>query len=395
MPRAGIQNSRILIIDDQPANVLLLERILGNAGYLQFRSVLDSRHAAEAFLDFHPDLVPLDLAMPHVDGYAVLKALRSYVPDDAFLPIVIVTADTSWKAKECALSLGASDFLTKPFENAEVLLRISNLLETRFLHLQLQRQNANLESKVRERTSELEEAQVEILQRLAMMAEYRDDATGCHTQRVGQLSAAIAHVLGLTDDEVDLIRLAAPLHDLGKVGIVDAVLLKPGKLTGDEYERMREHVLIGARILSGSHFPLLQLAESIALSHHERWDGTGYHLRLHAEQIPLASRIVAVADVFDALTHERPYKRAWQAEEALAEIEFNAGSQFDPRVVDSLREVLRYGYLDLEPQESLAGSSAKRDNGRATLAVIAEVAPVRGIMASRNAAKSFVSAARK
>ena len=348
---AGLQNSRILIVDDQPANVLLLERILRNGGYSNLRSLTDSRQALEVFLEFQPDLVLLDLAMPHLDGYAVIQSLHAHVPESSFLPILILTADVSRGAKERAFSLGANDFITKPFENTEVLLRVLNLLETRTLHLRIQGQNSQLEAKVRERTAEIEEAQLEILQRLAMMAEYRDDATGCHTQRVGRLSAALAGALGLPDGEVELIRLAAPLHDLGKVGVGDDVLLKPGKLAAAEYERMRAHVLIGARILSGSRFPLLQLAETIALTHHERWDGTGYHLGLRAEQIPLASRIVAVADVFDALTHERPYKNAWPPEQAIAEIVRQRGLQFDPQVVDTLQASLHNGRLGEELQQ--------------------------------------------
>jgi putative two-component system response regulator len=214
----------------------------------------------------------------------------------------------------------------------EVLLRIHNLLKTRMLHLQLSEQNQVLDEKVRERTLRLEEAQVEILERLAAAAEYRDDATGKHTKRVGQFSGMIAHALQLPTAEVDLIRQASPLHDVGKIGIPDSILLKPGKLTDDEFEVMKTHTTIGARMLANGQSALTQMAQCIALSHHERWDGTGYPGRIKGEEIPLVGRIVTVADVFDALIHERPYKAAWPMQEALAEIERQSGHQFDPRV---------------------------------------------------------------
>lgn len=345
MQSSGLQDGRILIVDDQPTNIILLERILTHAGYSQIRSVADSRHALRVFLDWQPDLVLLDLAMPHMSGHTVLLALKSVLSENAFVPILVLTADISREAKERALSLGANDFLAKPLDVTEVLLRISNLLSTRFLHLRLEHYNAALEARVRERTRELEAAQVEILQRLAMAAEYRDDTTGRHTFRVGQLAAALARKVGLPEAEVELIRLAAPLHDLGKVGIRDRVLLKPGKLSSDEYREMKAHVSIGARILSGSHFPLLRMAETIALTHHERWDGTGYPEGLRGDQIPLVSRLVAVADVFDALTHQRPYKSAWNAAEALEALGRERGLQFDPDVVDALQVLFNEGYF--------------------------------------------------
>jgi putative two-component system response regulator len=257
----------------------------------------------------------------------------------------MLTADVSAETKQQALAFGAKDFVTKPFELTEVRLRIKNLLETRFLHLQLQGQNQLLEIKVRERTRDLEEARIESLQRLSLAAEFRDDATGQHTQRVGRVSALLAQALGLPDELVQLVRLAAPLHDVGKIGIADAILLKPGKLDPDEFRVMTTHTTIGGHILSGSQSPLLQLAEQIALSHHECWDGGGYPLGLRGEDIPLAGRIVSVADVFDALTHRRPYKEAWPAGDAAAEIERQGRSKFDPRVVEAFLKLLREGLL--------------------------------------------------
>jgi len=326
--------ARILIVDDQPSNVMLLEGILQEEDFTASRGLTDSRQALPVFLEYQPDLILLDLQMPYMNGFEVMKQLRGRVPPGTFLPILMLTADITPESKRHALAEGATDFLTKPFDNTEVVLRIRNLLQTRSLHLQLQDQNQVLEQKVRERTLELEQTQVEILERLALASEYRDDDTGEHTKRVGHMSAQIAQTLGLLEEEVELIRRAAPLHDVGKIAIPDSILLKPGKLTPEEFEQMKTHTTIGAKMLSGGRFPLLQMAEEIALTHHERWDGTGY-LKLHGETIPLVGRIVAVADVFDALTNERPYKKAWPRNEAIEEIQRQGGRQFDPRIVEA------------------------------------------------------------
>lgn len=331
--------SKILIIDDQPSNVMLLEGILQEDDYTSYRSITDSRQSLPVFLEYRPDLILLDLQMPYIDGFEVMKQLKGYVMPDAFIPILVLTANITSEAKRRALTEGATDFLTKPFDATEVLLRIRNLLQTRWLHLQLQDQNRLLEQKVRDRTRELEQTQIEILERLALAAEYRDDDTGQHTNRVGRISAQIAEALGWPEPEVELIRQAAPLHDVGKIAIPDSILLKPGKLTPQEFEHMKTHTTAGAKILSGGRFPLLQMAEEIALTHHERWDGTGY-MRLQGDTIPKASRIVAVADVFDALTHDRPYKKAWTQSEALEEIRNQNGRQFEPHVVDAFLKVI-------------------------------------------------------
>jgi len=336
---ATLTTARILIVDDQPSNVLLLEGILQEEDYTAYKGITDSRQALSLYLEYQPDLILLDLQMPYLDGFEVMNQLRAHVSPGAFLPILVLTADITPDAKRQALAEGATDFLTKPFDQTEVLLRIKNLLRTRLLHLQLQDQNQLLEQKVRERTAELEETQIEILERLALAAEYRDDDTGEHTRRVGQMSAQIAQALGLSNADVELIRRAAPLHDVGKIGIPDSILLKPGKLTPEEFELMKTHTTVGAKMLSGGQFPLLQLAEEIALSHHERWDGTGYS-GLKGESIPMAGRIVTVADVFDALTNERPYKKAWLHTEAIAEIQRQTGQQFDPRVVEAFLHVV-------------------------------------------------------
>jgi len=338
-------DARILIVDDEPANVLLLERILDQAGYRNHTATTDPRQVLAIFARFDPDLVLLDLAMPHLDGLAVMTQLRQVIPEGTYLPILVLTADMSTQAREQALSGSANDFLLKPFDPTEVLLRSGNLLETRWLHLELRQHNQALEQRVYDRTAQLEDARNEILQRLALAAEYRDDDTHQHTLRVGEASARLAAALGLPDQQVQRLRQAAPLHDIGKIGISDVVLLKPAKLTPEEFEHVKTHTLIGGRILSDSPVPVLQLGREIALTHHERWDGGGYPHGLRGERIPLSGRIVTVADVFDALIHDRPYKHAWPVERAVAEIAAQQGRQFDPDVVHAFLGLVEQGAL--------------------------------------------------
>jgi putative two-component system response regulator len=326
-----LEQAKLLIVDDEKANVRLLEIILQQAGYRNIYSTTDSRQALPLIAGIKPDLLLLDLAMPHYDGFAIMQKLQKEIPDST-CPILVLTADARPAAKHRALNEGASDFLTKPLDDVEVLLRIRNLLSAHF-------HNVLLEETVRERTQDLEAAQLETLQRLALAAEYRDDATGLHTKRVGIMSGRIARVLGLEPAQVDLIELAAPLHDVGKIAVPDSILLKPGKLTVEEFAQVKQHTVIGARILSGSGSPLLKMAEEVAMYHHEHWNGRGY-LGLTGESIPLSGRIVCVADVFDALTHERPYKEAWTVEAALAELRSQSGLQFDASVVEALLEVI-------------------------------------------------------
>ncbi|MEO8194243.1 MAG: HD domain-containing phosphohydrolase [Gemmatimonadales bacterium] len=328
--------ARILVMDDQELNIDVLARILARAGYSDVRGLTDPTHFMRVFLDYAPDLVLLDLHMPGRDGFAILEDLAPFLKS-GYLPVLMLTGDTSNDAKRGALSLGAKDFLAKPFDGTEVLLRIRNLLETRSLYLSLQRQNEELEARVRERTQALDLSRSEVLERLAGAAEFRDDETSRHTERVGELSGRIATVLGFDVDYAEMIRFAARLHDIGKIGIPDAILLKPGKLTAEEFAVMSSHTVIGARILSGGSSQVVTLAERIALSHHERWDGTGYPHQLCGEQIPIEARIVAAADVLDALSSARPYRAAWPRKAVLWYIEQGSGAHFDPLVVDALR----------------------------------------------------------
>jgi putative two-component system response regulator len=329
-----LKQLRILAVDDEDSNLLLLQQILERDGYTQVEVTTDPARVPRMFAESRPDLVLLDLHMPGMDGFELMERLGSVAGDGPGVPFLVLTADATAETKRRALSVGARDFLTKPLDQIELLLRVRNLLLVQQLQDRLCAHNANLEDQVAERTRDLEQARLEILKRLALAAEYRDDDTQEHAWRIGRTCALLARGLDLPDGDVELIRRAAPLHDIGKIGIPDAILLKPGKLTDQEFEVIRTHAGIGAEILSGSQSPLLRLAQRIALTHHERWDGRGYPDGLSGEEIPMAGRIVAVADVFDALTHERPYKEAWPVETAVGEILGQAGGQFDPCVVE-------------------------------------------------------------
>jgi putative two-component system response regulator len=260
MEPAAFRNARILVVDDEQRNVEILLRVLSRAGFSHVHATTDPREVADLYIQHRPDLILLDLHMPHLTGLEVMDRLNE-IAEASYLPILILSADLTPEARRDALSHGAKDFVGKPFMQDELLLRIRTLLETRMIYLQIQSQNQVLEAKVRERTRALEEAQIEILERLAVAAEFRDDNTGQHTQRVGQMSALIARQLGQSDSQVALIRRGAELHDVGKIGIPDTILLKIGRLTDDEFAVVKTHTVIGARILSGGKFPLLRVVE--------------------------------------------------------------------------------------------------------------------------------------
>ncbi len=373
MPSPDRPVARILVVDDEPANRDLLQALLTASGHQGVRCVAEPRDVVRIAREWRADIILLDLNMPVYDGYSVLEELRGSAQPDEYLPVLVLTADSRPEAKQRALRLGATDFLSKPFDPVEVLLRIGNLLQTRSLHMTLQRNNAQLERRVEQRTAELEEARLEILHRLAAAAEFRDDQTHQHTRRVGDVAAMIGLELGLSNAEAEVIRQAAPLHDLGKIGIADEILLKPGSLTIEEFAEIQRHTEIGARILAGSHFAILQMGEVIARTHHERWDGSGY-LGIQGESIPLPSRIVAVADVFDALLHERPYKRAWPRADALRYIRDGAATQFDAMVVRVFLDLDAAGRLTqvepaivLQERTEMAVASRAASAGTSTL----------------------------
>jgi putative two-component system response regulator len=336
---SDLRDMHIVVIDDEAVNRRLMQRILEEAGFTRISLISDSNDLGELEA-IQPDVICLDLHMPGRDGFSVLEEIRGTLPTLRQVPVLVFTADVSIPSRQRALELGANDFLNKPGEAIEIVLRVRNFLRTRKLYKQLESYSLDLEGKVQRRTLELYEATEDCLWRLARASEYRDDDTGEHTLRVGVVSSRIADQLGLDEDEVDMVRRAAPLHDIGKIGIPDSILLKPGKLTHEEYAVMRSHVKIGASLLAGSSSRLMLMAEKIALTHHERWDGTGYALGLKGEEIPLPGRIVAVADVFDALIHDRPYKQAWPTDKAVAEIASQAGKHFDPCVVDAFLRVV-------------------------------------------------------
>jgi putative two-component system response regulator len=326
----------VLLVDDDAANIEVLHRLLARAGFSDVIGTTDPRRVSALVQIAEPDIVLLDLHMSRRDGFEVLRDLLPCTRGDhgVPLPVLVLTGDSSAETKRRALGLGAKDFVGKPFDAAEIVLRIDNLLETRRLHSALRAQNVSLESTVAERTRELEEAQEEVLHRLALAGEFRDDDTGQHTQRVGALAARLGQALGLSATDVEVIRCTAPLHDVGKIGVPDSILLKRGRLTRAEIAVMQTHTTIGSAMLAGGRTALLRMSERIARSHHERWDGTGYPDRLAGATIPLEARLVAVADVYDALTSDRPYRSAWESNRVLAHMREGAGSHFDPEVIE-------------------------------------------------------------
>lgn len=335
----SLKAAKILIVDDQAPNVMLLEKMLHSEGYCHIATTTDSRQVRELYVQQHFDLIMLDLNMPHLTGFDVMQQLSELEPD-SYVPILVLTAQPDMKTKLRALASGARDFLTKPFDRLEVLTRIRNMLEIRLMHNQIRDQNRMLEEKVRERTKELSETRFEIIRRLGRAAEYRDNETGLHIIRMSKYSMLLGQAAGMSAQQCDLLLNASPMHDIGKIGIPDNILLKPGKLDEGEWEIMKTHPAIGAEILSGHSSELMSMASQIALTHHEKWNGSGYPGGLQGEEIPLVGRVVAICDVFDALTTARPYKKAWPVEDAVSHIAKNSGSHFDPALTKLCPEIL-------------------------------------------------------
>lgn len=333
------KNAHVLIVDDNPVNIKLLEMILEVEGFTNFHSTTDPRQVLELQQQQQFDIILLDIQMPHMDGFEVMEQLRSVEQGD-YLPILVLTAQQDMETRLRALESGAKDFVTKPFDRGEVLNRIYNILEVRFLYNERLRQAEVLEAKVEERTRQLEVSRLELISRLGRAGEYRDNETGMHVIRMSKSCHCLALKAGLDARLAKLILQASPMHDVGKIGIADNILLKAGKLDPAEWEVMKTHAEIGADIIGEHDDEMMKIARSIAVSHHEKWDGTGYPHGLKGQDIPIEGRIASICDVFDALTSHRPYKKAWPVDEAIKFIKDNAGSQFDPELVGYFEEAL-------------------------------------------------------
>ena len=340
-----ITNKRILIVDDQSVIRDLLKTVLESYGHT-VESAEDGYEAlAKIKLDI--DLVLLDVEMPKMDGFEVARRLRAD-PDGRDIPICMVTGNTSQEDRLRAVKAGANDFVAKPVDETELHVRTNSLLERKEAQDAVKRQKEDLERQVEKRTADLRkaldnmasaqrltnEAHLDTITRLVLAAEYKDVDTAQHIQRVSHIGELLGLRLILPPHEIELLRIAIPMHDVGKLGIPDHILLKPGKLDDAEFGVMKQHTEIGGRILNGSPSELLQAGETIALAHHEKWDGTGYPNGLKGNDIPLWGRICAVADVFDALTSERPYKKAFDVDRAVGIIKEGRGTHFDPELVD-------------------------------------------------------------
>ncbi|WP_153111395.1 HD-GYP domain-containing protein [Propionivibrio limicola] len=326
--------NRIAIIDDSEINLTLLSVLVKKLGNCEPVLFLDSPQGLRWCEQHRPDLVIVDYMMPELDGVAFIRRLRA-VDGCEDTPVLMITANDDKEVRYEALQQGATDFLNKPIDRIEFSARVSNMLLHEANRQKLADKAAWLAEEVGKATAAIRAREQELLFRMSRAAEFRDPETGAHIQRMAHYSRLIAANLDLPQDQQDLILRAAPMHDIGKIGVPDHILLKPGKLTSDEWGLMQRHAAIGYELLKGSESVVLQAAATIAVSHHEKFDGSGYPHRVSGNAIPLFGRIVAVADVFDALTSERPYKKAWSLDEAQAQILDGAGKHFDPRCVEA------------------------------------------------------------
>ncbi len=355
----GFHSRKILIIDDEAINVRLIQKCLQIAGYKFVETHTDPESALERIVSLQPDLVVCDVVMS-VSGLQILRQVVSS-PDLRNIPMIMITASEDERVRTDALELGAAELLTKPLRATSLLPRVRNALLLRAQFDQMLNHRRELESQIQSRTAELMLSRLELIHCLAKLAEYRDNETGHHVVRVGRYSGLLARALGLDKATCELIEHASPLHDIGKIGIADEILMKPGKLTAEEFEMMQRHVGLGKKVFQPLSFseseqlrshtilgemmvnvgssPLLRMASEIALTHHERWDGTGYPIGLKGTDIPLSGRVVAVADVFDALSSKRCYKPAFPIDKCFAILQEESGTHFDPAIVDAFLSV--------------------------------------------------------
>ena len=356
---ADIHDAKILIVDDNVANVTLLEAILEEEDFNNLFSTTDPRQVLPLYRQHHFDLILLDIRMPEMSGIEVLEQLAEVLRDD-FVPVIVLTAQTDLETRQQALASGAKDFVTKPFEDWEVLLRIENTLQSRLFYTRQVMRADLLEREIIKSTQEIRETQFEIVQRLGAAGELRDNETGAHVKRMSHMCSLLASKRKLGREFAELLLYASTMHDVGKIGIPDSILLKPGRLSAEEWQIMKQHPLIGARIIGDHKSKLISLARETALFHHEKWDGSGYPHGIAGNAIPVAARIAAICDVFDALTSERPYKKAWSVEQAVAVLEEESGKHFEPAMVEifiaNLPEILeiKESYLDTEVYDGWA-----------------------------------------
>ncbi|NOR69510.1 MAG: response regulator [Methylomarinum sp.] len=328
---AGSNKQTVLIVDDTPENIDILVGILKD-DYEVF-AALNGLAAIKLIQSGKlPDIILLDVMMPKMDGYQVCEILKKDYTT-RHIPVIFVTAKVEIADELKGFALGAADYIFKPFSPPVIKAHIKT-------HLALCNQNRELERKVVQRTVQLNETRLQVVQRLGRAAEYKDNETGMHVLRMSHYSHVLGLAAGMNEEEADLLLNAAPMHDVGKIGIPDRIILKPGKLDADEWVIMKTHCEIGAKIIGDDSCELLEMAKLVALTHHERWDGTGYPKGLNAGEIPRVGRIVAIADVFDALTSKRPYKEAWPIEDAIEMIKKDAGTHFDPYLVSLFINVL-------------------------------------------------------
>ncbi|MCF8474265.1 MAG: response regulator [Emcibacter sp.] len=327
------KESPILIVDDEATNVRLLQKMLSNMGYKNVISTQDPTQVLPLHQEYNFDLILLDINMPVLDGYGVMDQLNE-ATNHKLPPILVLTAQHTQTFRQRALDSGARDYVTKPFDAGELLSRVRNLLDVQMSHKYMLHQNEILEQKIQERIQIISDTRLHIVRCLGRAAEYRDEDTGFHIIRMSKISMVLAKASGMDMRQCDLILNAAPMHDLGKIGIPDHILLKPGKLEPHEWAIMQSHAKIGADILEGDDSDLMIMAREIALTHHEKWNGKGYPNGLQGDDIPLVGQICALADVFDALVSTRPYKKAWPLDKALALIKSESGQHFNPKLID-------------------------------------------------------------